>query len=767
MIKRLHFPVAIAIAFLLTKEAAAANRQPADWVDPMLGTSSSRWMLFPGPSMPFGMVKLSPDNEDFPKRWYKGGHEYSIDNIAGFSHVHSWTIGGLLTMPQTGPLKFKPGPMDDPDAGYRSRYRHETEEASPGYYAVTLDDYSVRAELTCTTRCGMQRYTFPKTDQARVLVDLHIPDEYYFDILEAEIRKVSETEVEGFSRQRSKYPSRTLQQDYTVHFVIQFNRPITAFGGWKGDTVLREGQQVAVDENIDIGAFLAFDASDGGPLVVRSAISYVSAEGARKNLVAELEPFGWDFDAVRVRARDTWNKLLGSIEVEGGTDENMTKFYTNLYRSYCARSVFSDVDGRYIDMYERIERMPDPGSPMLGCDAFWNTFWNLNQLWILATPELTEQWVRALLEVDRVGGWLPKGPAAVEYSSIMVASHEIPLIVAAYQAGMRGFDVDRAWRAVKHIQTTPGGEHEGGGEVGNENLDAYMKLGYVPLEEGPVSNTMEFAYDDWCTAQLAKALGHDEDYRRFMRRSANWRNVYDPLIGFVRQRHADGRWAETFDPFGREGFVEGNAWQFTFFVPHDVPALVATIGPVQFNRRLEAGLVRSLPNRFNATGDQYHKFPINHGNQPNMQSCYLFNYSGAPWLAQYWARQIMDVYYGLGPEDGYPGDEDQGQMGAWFVMSALGLFQMDGGCRVDPIYEIGSPLFRRAVIHLDPRYYAGKQFIIETRNNGPKNVYVQRALLDGKPLEGPWFRASDLFDGGTLVFDMGPEPNTSWECVDP
>ena len=565
----------------------------------------------------------------------------------------------------------------------------------------------------------------------------------------------------GYSRQYGKYRW-DLRQEYTVHFVIQFSKPIKAFGGWKADEVIRDSERIAVDENLDIGAFLEFETSNNEPLVVRSAISYVSIEGARKNLKAELEPFGWDFDAVRDRARDTWNKLLGSIEVEGGTDANKTKFYTNLYRSYSARSIFSDVDGRYTDMYERVQRMPDPESPMLGCDAFWNTFWNLNQLWNLATPKVTEQWVRALLEIDRVGGWLPKGPAGVEYSSIMVASHEIPLIVAAYQAGIRDFDVEHAWRAIKHIQTTPGGEHEGGGQVGNENYEAYLKLGYVPVEEGPVSNTLEFAYDDWCTAQLAKALGHDGDYGRFMQRSANWRKVYDPLIGFVRQRHADGKWVDKFDPFGREGFVEGNAWQFTFFVPHDVPALVTTIGPEQFNRRLETGLIRSRPNRFNATGDHYYMYPINHGNQPNMQSCYLFNYSGTPWLAQYWARQIMDVYYGLGPEDGYPGDEDQGQMGAWFVMAALGLFQMDGGCRVDPIYELGSPLFPRAVIHLDPRYYPGEKFVVETRNNSPKNVYIQSATLDGQPLDRPWFPASELFDGGQLVLEMGPQPNTTW-----
>jgi len=344
----------------------------------------------------------------------------------------------------------------------------------------------------------------------------------------------------------------------------------------------------------------------------------------------------------------------------------------------------------------------------------------------------------------------------------MVASHEIALIVAAYQAGIRGYDVKQAYEAMKHIQTTQGRAHPGGGHAGNRQLNPYMKLGYVPVEAGPVSNTLEYAYDDWCVAQMAKALGKKDDYGHFLKRSQNYKNVFDPSVGFMRQKHADGRWVENFSPFSGRGFVEGNPWQFTWFVPHDVAGLIKLLGRDRFNERLNKGLADSRKNRFNATGDRMSAFPVNHGNQPNMQSCWLFNYSRMPWLTQKWSREILALYYGTGPIDGWPGDEDQGQMGAWYVMTAIGLFQMDGGCAVKPIYEIGSPIFDRVTIHLDPKYYKGGQFVIEARGNSKENVYIQSATLDGKALDRPWFYHRDLVDGGSLVLEMGPEPNRKW-----
>lgn len=284
----------------------------------------------------------------------------------------------------------------------------------------------------------------------------------------------------------------------------------------------------------------------------------------------------------------------------------------------------------------------------------------------------------------------------------------------------------------------------------------------MPVENGPVSNTLEYAYDDWCVAQMALALGKKNDAEYFEKRAANYKNVFDPSVGYARQKHRDGSWAKDFSPFSGKGFVEGNSWQFTWFVPHDVKGLLNLLGRDEFNKRLEEGFEKSRVSNFNATNDRFADFPINHGNQPNMQAAWLFNFSGAPWLTQKWVREILDCYYGTGPINGYPGDEDQGQMGAWYVMSSMGLFEMDGGASVEPTYEISGPIFDKITIHLDDKYYQGGTFVIEAKNNSNQNNYIQSATLDGKPLNKPWFYHRELVDGGKLVLQMGSKPNKQW-----
>ncbi|MFV2070000.1 MAG: GH92 family glycosyl hydrolase, partial [Pirellulales bacterium] len=505
------------LSTILVTRSLAAEKEPADYVDLFLGTSSSRWMLYPGPSMPFGMVKLSPDNTD---AWsMDAGYEYGIESICGFGHVHSWMMGSFLTMPTTGPMKVVPGPKTDPDAGYRSRFSHDNEQASPGYYAVTLDDYGIKAELTATTRTGFQRYTFPKSDEAHIVFDLQIPEEGHPRIVEAFVRKVNEAEIAGSVKRVAGW------NEYTLHFVARFNKPFASLAGWKGSDLLEDVQQVAIGDDRDIGAIVSFATDAGEVILLKTAISYVSIEQARLNLEKESSSFGWNFDQARHRARNVWNDLLKKIEVAGGTESDKVKFYTNLYRSYNARTIFSDVNGQYVDMCEKVRQLEDPTSPVYGCDAFWNTFWNLNQLWTLLTPETANRWVRSLLEIHDRGGWLPKGPGGVEYSSIMVASHEIGLIVSAYQKGIRNYDVAKAYDAIKQIQVNPGGAHPCGGFVGNRNLRSYRAMGFVPADEGSVSNTLEYAYDDWCVAQMAKVLGKTNDYATFMARSQYYKNV--------------------------------------------------------------------------------------------------------------------------------------------------------------------------------------------------------------------------------------------------
>jgi predicted alpha-1,2-mannosidase len=340
----------------------------------------------------------------------------------------------------------------------------------------------------------------------------------------------------------------------------------------------------------------------------------------------------------------------------------------------------------------------------------------------------------------------------------MVAEHEIAILVSAWQKGIRNFDGEKAFAAIKHMQTTPGMNYYkdvNSGWVGMEKLEPYRDLGYVPVEDGQVSLTLEYAYDDWCAAQMAKALGKMDDYQYFSKRAQNYRNVWDPSVGYFRPKHRDGTWMEDFSPFDHKDFTEGTAWQYAWWVPHDMKGLIGLMGKDEFIRRLNQGFEDSRPDF--ASDYKY----VNVGNQPNMQAPWLFNYAGAPWLTQKWTREVMEHSYGTGPA-GYVGDEDQGQMGSYYVMMAMGLFEMDGGCSLKPLYEISSPLFRRIVIHLDKNYYPGREFVIETKNNSPENVYIQSATFNGEPLDKPWIYHREVVKGGTLVLVMGPEPNKEW-----
>lgn len=736
----------------------------ADYADTMMGTAHSRWMIAPGPWMPFSMVKISPNNQN---AGWQAGYDPIFENIAGFSHIHEWTLGGLLMMPTNGELQTQVGDERKPDEGYRSRIDKQTEEAPIGYYKADLTDYGITAELTATTRCSFQRYTFPKDKEgSRVLIDLQIPVEYTYLLEEVAIKRVSDYRIEGFSKQLTPNTwAGGISQEYIIHFVIEFDQPVKSFGVWSEHGVQPNTDVLRMVDCEDAGAFAEFDTRENQVVQVRTGISYVSIENADLNLTTEITtPFGWDFEAVRQNQSDTWNKLFGRLKITSNDRREKMRFYSNMYRSLCSRNTYSDVDGKWVDADETIRQLPDPDSPALGCDAFWNTFWNLNQFWNLVTPEWSNRWVNSQLAMYDAGGWLAKGPAGMEYIPVMVAEHEIPLIVGAYQMGIRDFDVEKAFEAVKKMQTTPGTE-VGGGYAGNRDLVPYLKHKYVPYDLGRFSNSLEYSYDDWTVSQFAKALGKEEDYREFKKRGEYWRNVIDPGTGYARMKDSKGNWLEDFDPFksgANYHYVEGNAWQLTYFVPQDVPALADAIGKDTFIERLTWGFEESYKTRFNGMNDQYWNYPVVQGNQQSMHFAFLFNWVGRPWQTQKWSRAIIDRYYGYGLANAYLGDEDQGQMSAWFIMAALGLFQTDGGCRVDPVYEIGSPLYQKVEIDLGQRYGRGKTFTIEAKNASRLNMYVQSAMLNGKPLRSFSFPASELLAGGSLVLEMGPEPNKNW-----
>lgn len=739
---------------------------PADYVETHMGTAHSRWMIAPGPWMPFSMVKLSPDNEN---AGWQAGYDPSIESVGLFSHIHEWTMAGLGMLPVNGALKTRVGDQrqrePDPE-GYRSAIDKATEETSLGYYAVKLTDYGIKAELTATTRCSFQRYTYPQEKDGRVMIDLMIPAEYRYAILDASIRQVDDHTIEGYSVQQTRQVwSEDDNQDYTLHFTVEFDRPISRFGGWINDSILNDIKEVKALNPGRMGCFVEFDTTTDPVVQLRTGISFVDMEGARHNLREEItKPFGWSFDAVRDYNRQSWNDILSRVVIETNDGREKSRFYTNMYRAFC-RNTFSDVDGRWRDATEQIQQFKDPANEVaLGCDAFWNTFWNLNQVWNLIAPEWSSRWVKSQLAMYDANGMLAKGPAGMEYIPVMVAEHEIPLMVSSYQMGIRDYDVEKMYSAIKKMQTVMP-QKIGDGLAGNRDIEAYLTYRYVPSDLGRFSNSLEYSFDDWTVSQLAKALGKEEDYTYFADRGTWWKNTIDPETGFARLRKSDGSFEKEFDPFvtgANHHYVEGNAWQLTFFVPQDVPELARTIGRDRFLSRLSEGFRESEIWRYNAPGERYGDFPVVQGNQQSMHFAFLFNWVGEPWQTQKWSRSILERYYGYGAGDAYLGDEDQGQMSAWFVMAALGLFQTDGGCSTEPVYEIASPLYEKVVINLDNRYGRGRQFTIKANGASRLNKYVQSARLNGRPLTSFRFPAADLLKGGILELEMGDKPNYGW-----
>ncbi|WP_286589616.1 GH92 family glycosyl hydrolase [Sphingobacterium sp. N143] len=734
----------------------------SDYVNTMIGAAHSRWMLAPGPWMPFGMVKISPDNQNIG---WQAGYEPSIESIGTFSHIHEWTMAGLGTFPTAGPLKTRVGDQYSTNSGYRSAIDKTTERAPLGYYAVHLIDHDIDVKLTAGTRSSFQKYTYHKSDTGRIMVDLKVNGEYDYKIKGLSLKKISDYKIVGYSNQLSENVwSTDAKQDYVVYFVMEFDRPIINYGTWHNDKI-RKGADLMADSAQFAGMFVEFDVHSDKDVQLRTGISYVSIANAEENLATELsDPFGWSFDQVVANQHRVWDELLGRLEIKTSDYLEKEKFYTNMYRTLASRNTFSDVNGQWRSSDEVVQTLAHKDDLALGCDAFWNTFWNLNQFWNLVTPEWSNKWVRSQLAMYDANGWLAKGPAGMEYIPVMVAEHEIPLIVGAYQMGIRDYDVSKAFHAVKKMQMTSPSKFEGG-FAGNRDLDVYLKYKYVPYDLGRFSNSMEYSFDDWTVGQFAKSLGKDTDYNYFNERGTWWKNAIDVKSGYARMKDAKGEWYKDFDPFksgANHHYVEGNAWQLTFFVPQDIPALAQMIGEDVFLKRLEWGFGESEKWRYNGPNDQYWDYPVVQGNQQSMHFAYIFNWLNKPWLTQKWSRSIGERYYGQGISNAYLGDEDQGQMSAWYVMNAIGLFQLDGGTRAKPIYEIGSPSFEEIKIKLDGRYGRGSQFVIKAKNASKRNMYVQGANLNGKPLHTFYFNAEELLKGGELILEMGDKPNMQW-----
>lgn len=761
------------LGILFIVQMAICQNAPNDYVNVFTGTSNSRWMLFPGPTMPFGMVKLSPDNQG---NVWNGGYEYSVSSISGFSHLHGYSLSGVSYMPFVGDLYFGeeyaklfPGPSDGPfgnmwTAGYRSRYEKESEKGSPGYYSVHLTDAKSTVELTATDRCGMIRTTFPKSDKSVLLLDFNPPTEESSEIVGVTFKKVSSTIIEGAITFKNGNTDET-----TINFQSRFSKPIVRIDGWQYEPYTGKQtkygtdfrKKAMIDKDIESfnckgasGVVLHFSTEEGEKIITSTGLSFVSTENASLNLKTELGALDYDFDKVVAQSERTWNGLLGKVTLRG-KEEDKAKFYTNFYRSFTGKNLMSDVNGEYLDMCEKVQKVEAPADAVYSSDAMWGTQWDLTPLWTLVAPKYANSFANSLIELQKRGGWIPQSPVGLEYAQIMAAQHQNALLISAYQKGIAEFDPNEVYEMIKHDYTTQGIEHPCGGFAGNIYMAAYMEYGYVPEETGATSHTVEYAFDDWCLSEFASALNKKKDAKFFLNRSKNYENIFDIEKGYIRRKHKDGSWFTDFDPMrmGTEGgwngpgYMEGSSWLFTWFVPQDIPNLMNLMGKEEFNRRLEEG---------------FEKGYVDLTNQPNLQAPFLFNYSGKPWLTQKYSRMAANEFFSSSPYTAWLGEEDEGQMGALYCLLSMGLFEMKAGCSVAPYYDLSSSVFDEITIHLDKKYYPGKQFSIKVANNSPENDFIQSAVLNGKKLTAPRLLHKDIINGGELRIDLGAAPNRKY-----
>ena len=756
--------------------AQTTQKQPVDLVNPTVDAANSRWFFFNSASRPFGMVNLSPDNA--VNADWGAGYRYHSDSIKCFSHVHGWQLSGVPVLPTTGEFKGHLGADN-----YGSRFSHAKEVIKAGYHKVVLDAYNITAELTSTTRVGFHKYTYPASAQSHILFDFSTflgPS----DTQKGYVKKVSNQEIEGYAIMA---PTVRRPKILPVYFVAVFDKPFDSFNGW------RNGKLEPITDVIEgkrTGAYLSFKTKAGEVRKMKVAISYVSEAQARINLNAELPH--WDFEKTVRDSHTDWNNWLSRIEIQGGSDTDRSRFYTDLWHALLGRRIISDVNGKYSDMtgpQRLIKQIPldANGKPKFNhhnSDSFWGAQWTINTLWHLVYPEVTESFVNSMVMMYQDGGLIPRGPAGGNYTYVMTGASTTPFIVSAYLKGIKGFDIEKAYEGLRKnhfpggMMSKAGYEHntlKGGG------IEYYMERGYVPhplsktrygFHQDGSTQTLEYAYQDYTLAQMAKKLGKTDDYNLFMKRAENYKNVWNPDLGWMWNRTLDGKWGEPVDILRYDnGWEEGNAAQYTWFVPHDIRGLINLMGGREaFTTKLNSSFEKARKHDFvsgkshdKETLEELRRVFINYGNQPSIQTAHLFNYAGSPWLTQYWTRQVIEkVYSGISPDFGYSGDEDQGLMGSLSVLLKTGLFSTNGGTTSEPFYEISSPIFNRITIKLNPKYYKGKQFVIDAKNNSAQNLYIQSAQLNGKPLDRPWVSHETVVNGGILTLQMGNKPNKAW-----
>lgn len=762
----------------ILSQGFGAEKQPRDYVNPNIGTVHSRWFFYTPAAVPFGMAKPAPStNGHVGTRtgWGAVGYDGRHTTIEGFSNFREFQIGGLMYMPTVGEVVTLPGKLENPDEGYRSRFDKQDEEAHPGYYSVLLKDYNIRAELTTTARVSLQRYTYPESAQSNLIIDIGRWQGESGAVKDASITYTDDGTIEGWIEAEPVFV-KTYQPGSTIRMyfsAIMDKRP-TSVGSFVGNCIT-PGEHASSGPGC--GLYLTFATGKDEQVCLKTGLSYTSVTNARLNRITEVGKAG--FEKVRRNAEKVWDDHLNRIQVEGGTEEHKTKFYTGLYHALLGRGLASDVNGAYPKNDGGVGQIPlgknrKPIHNHYNTDAIWGAFWNLTQLWTIAYPEYLSDWIQSQLLVYKDTGWLADGIACSRFVSGVGTNFVSLVIAAAHNCGIRDFDVQLAYEAARKNELEWKGRPEGAGKM---DVKAFLERGYSPtsrkfnpptVPDGSrqgASHTLEYSFSSYAVAQFAKQLGRTTDYERLMELASGWELLFDDSLKLIHPRGIDGKFIDPFDPYAPWlGFQEGNSVQYTYYVPHVAETLITRIGQESFNERLNLIFEESRKNIFGG-GKKINAFSglaglYNHGNQPCLHIPWLFNLSGQPFRTQKWVRTICDEFYGMDELHGYGygQDEDQGQLGAWFVMAGIGLFDVAGLTSPNPEFQIGSPMFDKVTIQLNRDYYSGKKFILETENNRAENIYIQSIEVDGIPQESVHLPFSKVVNGGKLRLRMGANP---------
>lgn len=753
-----------AALLICTGLQAAAQNTPHEnlvqYVKPIIGTQRMGH-TYPGATVPFGMVQLSPETDTAsyelngkynPKVYeYCAGYQYEDKTIVGFSHTHfSGTghsdLGDFLIMPTVGPLKLNPGVADMPGSGYRSAFSHANEVSAANYYKVKLDASNITAELTTSARVGFHQYTFPKSDQSHVILDLmagiyNYPDKTVWTYVKLlnDSTLVGYRQTNGWARTRTLYFAMAFNKKFIQHGFKKYDKREVYGGFWGKFNQTKNFPEIAGKQ---IRAYFDFKTEDGEKIKLKFALSPVSMDGALANMQAEVP--GWDFDKVKADGQKLWETELEKITVNASV-ERKQDFYTAMYHTMINPTVYMDVDGQYKGLDQNVHKAD--GFTNYTTFSLWDTYRALHPLFNIIQPQRNADMVKSMLvHFDQSPeNMLPVWSNSANENWCMSGYHSVAVLADAVVKGNAPFDANKALNAA--VTTSRHRSYEGIGE--------YMDKGYIPDEKTgvSVSNTLEYAYDDWAIAQMAKKLGKTDIYNEFIKRSENYKNVYDDKSGFMRPRKADGTFRAKFDPLStiNEGFIEGNAWNYTLFVPQDPTGLIKLMGGnKRFVGYLDSLFTMNLPDKYFAETEDITRDGIIgnyvHGNEPSHHVAYLYNWTDKPWKTQERIRMILPRMYKPTP-DGLGGNDDTGQMSAWYIFSSIGFYPVAPGS-VD--YSIGSPSVNNATIQVGN----GKTFTVNVKNQSEKNVYIQKMTLNGKPYNSLTITHQDIMNGGELVFYM-------------